>query len=59
MPQELMLQIEQKKKNCLPKTALGQQTKTADEDNNNVATCIKKTHNNQPNCGAHRLNNIE
>ena len=45
MLQELMLQIEQKKKNCLPKIALLQQTKTADDDDdNNVATCVKKKH---------------
>jgi len=60
MLQQLVSQIEQKKKNCLPKTVLCQQTKTADDDNNNkVATHTQKKHNNQPNCGTHQSNNIK
>ena len=46
-------------KNCLPKIVLRQQTKTADDNDNNVATCVKKMHNNQPNCGAHLSNDVE
>ena len=47
-------------KNCLLKIALCQQTKTADDnDDNKVAMCIKKNHNNQPNCSVHRSNDIE
>ena len=50
----------EEEKNCLPKIVLCQQTKTADDDdNNNVATCVKKTHNNQPNCGACLSNDIK
>ena len=39
-------------KNCLPKMVLRKQPKTAADDDDNVATHVKKTHNNQPNCGA-------
>ena len=59
MTHELMLQIEQKKKNCLPKTVLRKRPKTANDDDNNVAMHVKKTHNNQPNCGACLSNNVE
>jgi len=30
-----------------------------DDDDDKDAMHIKKTHNNQPKCGAHRLNNVE
>ena len=30
-----------------------------DDDDDKDATCIKKTHNNQPKCGACRSNNVE
>ena len=56
---ELVLWIEQKKKNSLPKMLLRQQTKTADDDDNNAVTHIKKTHNNQPNCGVCLSNNVD
>ena len=50
----------EEEKNCLPKIALRKRPKTADDDDDdNVATCVKKTHNNQPNCGACVSNNVK
>ena len=54
-----MLQIEQKKKMLTKNSASSTNKNTDDDDDNNVAMHIKKTHNNQPNCGAHLSNNVE
>ena len=33
--------------------------KNSNDDDDNVAMCIKKKHNNQPKCGACRSNNVK